>query len=123
MTRIAIVDDEPDVLSLLTLVIRDGFQDADVRGYPSPAAILADVDAPADVVLTDYRMPGMDGLKLIAELHAAWPAARFILMTAFADSSIEERAVHEEHIVRYLNKVADPDAFVDAVRAAFPGPP
>ena len=48
-----------------------------------------------DLVLTDYRMPGLTGLQLVAEVKRTHPGVRCILMTAFGDGFTEIEAVRK----------------------------
>jgi DNA-binding NarL/FixJ family response regulator len=51
------------------------------------------VEVPVDVVLTDIRMPGMDGIELLRRMRAAGYATPVILLTTFDDSELLLRAV------------------------------
>ncbi len=83
MARIVIVDDEKNIRRNLA-----AFFDSighSVRAAASGAeAIAALDDEPADLVLTDFRMAEMDGLRLLEEIKRRDPATVVILMTAFA---------------------------------------
>src|SRR5690606_15981257 len=51
----------------------------------APAALEALEAEPADLVLSDLRMPALDGLALLAEVRARHPATAFVLLTAYGD--------------------------------------
>ncbi|HEY0194609.1 MAG TPA: response regulator [Kofleriaceae bacterium] len=79
MTTVLLVDDDPGVRFALTEVLHD-------RGYrvipvSSGAQALASLQG-VDVVLTDYSMPGMNGLELIAAIAQRMPGLPVILLTA-----------------------------------------
>jgi DNA-binding NtrC family response regulator len=82
--RVLIVDDDAIVReSLRDALASDGLH---VRCVESAASALATLDgAPPDVLLTDVRMPGMDGLELLSVLRERAPQIDVILMTAFDD--------------------------------------
>ncbi|ACG74997.1 two component, sigma54 specific, transcriptional regulator, Fis family [Anaeromyxobacter sp. K] len=88
--RVLVVEDDPRLLDILTRHLdRMGYA---VRGAGGAAAALQLLEAaPADVVLSDVRMPGMDGRTLLAEVRARHPDAKVILMTAFGsvDDAVE----------------------------------
>ncbi len=88
--RVLIVEDDPRLLDILGRHLdRLGYA---VRGSRGAAAALQLLDAePADVVLSDVRMPGMDGRTLLAEIRARHPATKVVLMTAFGsvDDAVE----------------------------------
>jgi FixJ family two-component response regulator len=81
MTRVvAVVDDDPRVLeSLENLLESAGYG---VRLFPSPGALLAACNlAHIDCLISDIRMPIMDGLALAQVIHHAFPELPVILIT------------------------------------------
>jgi DNA-binding NtrC family response regulator len=79
-------------------VIREGIAEAlrqdqfEVRSAASGTeALRVFLDEPADVVVADVKMPGMDGIALLDQVRAAQPDTIFILATAFGtiDSAVE----------------------------------
>src|SRR5690606_2582107 len=82
--NILVVDDEAAVrFSLVELLEAAGHT---VRAAEhAPAALEALEAEPADLVLSDLRMPAWDGLALLAEVRARYPATVFVLMTAYGD--------------------------------------
>jgi DNA-binding NtrC family response regulator len=88
--RVLVVEDDPRLLDILTRHLdRLGYA---VRSAGGAAAALQLLDAEAsDVVLSDVRMPGMDGRTLLAEVQARHPATKVVLMTAFGsvDDAVE----------------------------------
>ncbi len=85
---ILIVDDQPDMLGFLERFLNAelGVSVRCAANADQALALLA--QAPVDVVLTDIRMPGMDGLELLKRLKGANPEAMVIIMTAYG--SIEK---------------------------------
>ncbi len=81
--RVAIVDDERRMLEILEMVLRrEGY---DVVTFGDAAAFLAaHEEAPCDLLITDLRMSGMDGLELLRRAKAATPQLPVVLMTAYA---------------------------------------
>lgn len=79
--RILIVDDDPQLLRLLGLRLRsEGF---DVVEAPSGAKALSLLEAdPPQLLITDLRMAGMDGLALFEAAHRTFPALPVIILTA-----------------------------------------
>jgi DNA-binding NtrC family response regulator len=93
MGRVLIVDDEAGVRSMLEVVLRrDGHH---VEGVgDGPAALAALQRQPAiEVVVSDLRMQGMDGLALLSEIRAKHPDTFVIIMTAFAEWDTAVRAM------------------------------
>jgi len=88
--KILIVDDEPIKRSVLCDELRDAGYDVSAAGSPLEAEpILAETDF--DVVVTDLRMPGQDGLAFLRQLRKQRPDQAAIVMTAFAtvDTAVE----------------------------------
>jgi DNA-binding NarL/FixJ family response regulator len=70
-----------------------------------------------DVVLMDFRLPGMDGVEATAAVRAAYPGAAVIGLTASANLR-ERQALREAGAVDCLSKDDDLDKIVAAIRAA-----
>jgi two-component system response regulator HydG len=89
MKRVLVVDDDRDMCTVLA----DGLTD---RGY-DPVAVSSSTEAvaklgePFDAVVTDLRMPGVDGLELVAQSRKVAPERPVIVMTAFSavDTAVE----------------------------------
>src|SRR5438128_4881828 len=80
--RIVVIDDEVNAAAALeTLLREDGYEVARAHDARSGLALLEETDA--DVVLTDLRMPGMDGLELLAKIKEIRPQTMVLLMTAY----------------------------------------
>src|SRR5438552_4172443 len=80
--RIVVIDDEVNAATALeTLLREDGYEVARAHDARSGLALLEETDA--DVVLTDLRMPGMDGLELLAKIKEIRPQTMVVLMTAY----------------------------------------
>jgi DNA-binding response OmpR family regulator len=81
--RVLVVDDEPNiVMSLRFLMEREGFQ-VEVAST-GQAAVAALAGPPADLVLLDVMMPGLDGFEVCQRIRAApaWQAAKIVMLTA-----------------------------------------
>jgi len=80
--HVLVVDDDPQALEILAeLLRRDGRQ---VTTAPSgTAAVRAVREAMFDVVLTDLRLPDLDGLEVLRAVHTASPDTAVIVLTAF----------------------------------------
>jgi two-component system NtrC family response regulator len=105
--RILVVDDEERMASVIAMALgRAGY---DCETCSSGEAALAAVEAHgADVVVTDWRMPGMDGIELLRRLHQKRPALPVILITAHG-SVPSAVAAMREGAFDYLTKPFDND--------------
>ncbi|WP_313319163.1 nitrogen regulation protein NR(I) [Stenotrophomonas sp.] len=114
-----VVDDDRSVRFVLTTALRDaGYT---VEGFDSAAAALAAlaVQPVPDLLFTDVRMPGDDGLVLLDKLKAAHPQLPVIVMSAYTDVASTAGAfrggAHE-----FLSKPFDLDDAVELARRALP---
>lgn len=97
------VDDEPNILASLRRALRAS--DLCILTAGSGAEGLAMLrETPIDVVISDMRMPGMDGAQFLEQVQDAWPDTIRILLTGHADMSAAIAAVNRGRIHRYFNK-------------------
>ena len=90
--RLVVIDDEVNAAAALeTLLREDGYEVSRAHDAKSGLALLETTDA--DVVLTDLRMPGMDGLELLARIKEIRPETMVILMTAYGTVKTAVRAM------------------------------
>jgi DNA-binding NtrC family response regulator len=81
-SRILVVDDELNIReALVTLLEKKQYQ---VRGAGMAEEALKELEAaPADLILTDLKMPGMGGMEFLRQLKQRWPDIEVLVMTAF----------------------------------------
>ncbi|MFN8602716.1 MAG: sigma-54 dependent transcriptional regulator, partial [Candidatus Binatia bacterium] len=105
--RILVVDDEERMASVVAMALaRAGYECETCNG--GEAAIAAVEARGADAVVTDWRMPGMDGIELLRRLHEKRPALPVILITAHG-SVPSAVAAMREGAFDYLTKPFDND--------------
>lgn len=118
MTKIVIADDE--------LIIREGLRSISWQNYGIELKGLASNGKEAlsiieetlpEILLTDIRMPGIDGLKLINEAKKIVPNIKAILLTGYQDFEYAYSAIRLGAI-SYILKPSDPDEIIDAVMKA-----
>ena len=87
--RVLIVDDRPEMAETLADSLSDHGYDA--VAMPSSREALARIDEPIDALITDLRMPGVDGLELLSASRRVAPDRPVIVMTAFGavDTAVE----------------------------------
>jgi DNA-binding NtrC family response regulator len=114
--RILIVDDESNARAALSEILRE-------EGYATETAAdgfkaLGKLDEfTPDVILTDLKMPGLDGIAFMEKARAAAPGAVFVVMTAFGTISSAVDAM-KKGAENYLLKPLDPDALGAIVERA-----
>ncbi len=114
-TRLAIVDDEPRMGQILAMVLRrDGHE---VSVFEGGSAFLEAQEGGFDLLLTDLKMPGMDGVALLSEARARDPELPVILITAHATLATAVEAM-KRGAVDYLEKPVDNEVCRAAVRRA-----
>jgi DNA-binding NtrC family response regulator len=111
------VDDEPNVVSALGRVFqRERYRVLTATSSGAALEILG--REPADVVLSDMRMPGMDGAAFLEEVSLRWPRTARILLTGYNDLRSAVAAINRGEIFRYLFKPWDDDEMRLTVRQA-----
>jgi len=114
--KVMFVDDEEGVrISWNRYLSEHGF---DVTTVEDGAKAISKLRAePVDVVVSDLKMPGVDGIQLLEWLHDTQPETRFILLTGYGNEAVE-RKVRELGGFDYLNKPISPDTLAAVVTAA-----
>jgi response regulator RpfG family c-di-GMP phosphodiesterase len=71
---------------------------------------------PVDLVISDMRMPGMDGAQLLEQVQLRWPQVVRILLTGHADMASTVAAINRGHVFRYIHKPWDEPELLTAVK-------
>ena len=102
--RVMVVDDTLRVRNMLTSMLAlDGFEVVGSSGSGREAIAMIETLDP-DVVIIDYKMPGMDGLETARHVREARPAQIMIMYSAFIDPRLEAAAA-EAGVAVCLDKV------------------
>ena len=108
VTRILFVDDEQHMLSALSRVFR-AKQFAVATANSASIALEMLKQQPADIIVSDMRMPEMDGAAFLSKCVSISPTSRRILLTGYSDQESTVRAINEGKIHQYLAKPWDND--------------
>ena len=116
--RVLYVDDEPSLCRAFARMFgnEQGFEVA-TSTSPLEAANLLE-HQPFDVVISDLRMPGMDGIELLSAVRERRPEARRLLVSGFADLETALHAINKVGVDRLLTKPCDTSELIAAVRTA-----
>jgi two-component system NtrC family response regulator/two-component system response regulator HydG len=90
--RVVVIDDEVNAASALETLLREDGYEALSANDPRSALLLVEKEDP-DVVLTDLRMPGMDGIELLSRVKQIRPDTMVVLMTAYGTVKTAVRAM------------------------------
>ncbi|MDR3370344.1 HD domain-containing phosphohydrolase [Rhodoferax sp.] len=111
------VDDEPSILSALRRLFRaKGFQVRVAEGGQAGLEVLA--SEPIDLVISDMRMPEMDGVVFLEQVRQRWPDTMRLLLTGYADITSIMGAINRGEIYRYIAKPWDDNDIILIVRSA-----
>lgn len=108
--RVLLVDDEPGIVSALSRTLRRGTSEGlwpalRVETFTDPEAALARAcEQPFDLAISDYRMPGMSGARLLAQLRELQPGCRRVILSGYTDSDGLMAAINEAQITRFFTK-------------------
>ncbi|MDT0632354.1 sigma-54-dependent transcriptional regulator [Rubrivirga litoralis] len=122
--QVLVVDDERLLHNVMSRFLgRHGIDVTSCTSGPEALDVLA--EQPIDLVLSDFQMPEMDGLELLAQIRERYPALPVIIITGYANVQHAVRAM-SSGAVDYLPKPFSTDVLLERVRrhlAAPPAPP
>jgi response regulator RpfG family c-di-GMP phosphodiesterase len=111
------VDDEPNILSALRRVFRaNGYQVITAESGKEGLEVLS--TQPIDLIISDMRMPEMDGAAFLEQVRAKWPECIRILLTGYSEIQSIVSAVNRGEIHRYIAKPWDETDILLIIRQA-----
>jgi len=115
--KILCVDDEPNILSALRRLFRaKGYMVLVANSGREGLEILA--REPIDLIISDMRMPEMDGAQFLELVRQQWPESVRLLLTGYADVQSIINAINRGEIYRYITKPWDDNDIILIVRQA-----
>lgn len=114
--KVWIVDDDKSIRWVLEKALKN--TDAEIRSFANPEDVLKRIrNEEPDVIISDIRMPGMDGITLLDKVKEQSPSVPVIIMTAYSDL---DRAVSafQGGAFEYLSKPFDVDEVISLVKRA-----
>jgi len=117
--KVLVVDDEESILKGIKLNLGRKF-DLTLANGPEEAQQLVRNEGPFAVVVSDMRMPVMDGASLMRKIKEEYPATLCILLTGHADFEFGgSQALQSGQLFKILNKPCSTDKLGRAIQAAF----
>jgi len=115
---VMLVDDEENILKSLQRLLMD--EDFDIETATSGEAALEKLQTLDNVglIISDQRMPGMNGAEFLGRSQEYVPHAQRILLTGYSDINATIEAINKGGAGRYLSKPWDDDELTQAIRAA-----
>ena len=112
--KVLFVDDEPNLLAAIQRQLRNRVN-LQVASSGSAALEILKNDGPFAVIVSDMRMPEMDGVELLHRVSSVSPDTVKVMLTGNTDQDTAIRAVNEGNIFRFLNKPCAPPALMKAI--------
>lgn len=101
---VLLVDDEPQACKWFARLYGDEFVVFTAGSVDEALALLAARGGEVAVLLTDYRMPGRDGVALLSEVRQRYGHVARLLVSAYADKDVAMAAVNQGHVQQILEK-------------------
>jgi CheY-like chemotaxis protein len=115
--KVLFVDDEENVLQSIQRELRKRFN-IQIAGSGALALEILKKDGPFAVIVSDMRMPLMDGIQLLAKVKDLYPDTVRLMLTGNADQDTAIEAVNKGQIFRFLNKPCPTSTLVTAIALA-----
>lgn len=116
--KVLFVDDEPRVLEAIQRMLFDAVGHWEVETATSGVQALELLaNSRFDVIVTDMRMPGMDGAQLLEQVHERWPSITRIVLSGHTEHENAMRALGSAH--QFLSKPCSPRVLTEVVENAF----
>jgi response regulator RpfG family c-di-GMP phosphodiesterase len=115
--KVLLVDDDINILQAIKRTLRDSFQVTTVDNGIEGLEILKE-EGPFAVVVSDYRMPEMNGVQFLANTIKIAPDTVRIMLSGQADLEVSIQAVNEGSIFRFLNKPCPTEQLIKVLTAA-----
>jgi DNA-binding NtrC family response regulator len=115
MIKIIFVDDENNLLDALKRTLLRNKKDVwDMIFLNSGQQVLEELKIKKyDIIIADYKMPGMDGLELLLQIKDKYKEMKRIILTGQSEQEIFNKAKEVAHV--YLSKPCNPDDLVSAI--------
>jgi two-component system NtrC family sensor kinase len=114
--KIVLIDDEEDIREVMTIALQDAGYDVDTAADGATGLQLCEDTSP-QIVITDIRMPGIDGLQVLETIKKKYPDIEVIVATAFGEMNLAIRALQLD-ASDFITKPISDEALYLALRRA-----
>lgn len=115
---VSIVDDEEMVITSVRAFLSLETE-YDIHGFTDPEEAVRFLETnPADVIVSDYLMPKMNGIQLLGKAKQLQPEAARVLLTGHADKQSAIQAINEVGLFQYLEKPWDNSQLLLVIQSA-----
>jgi response regulator RpfG family c-di-GMP phosphodiesterase len=114
--KILFVDDDLNILSGYKRALRKDFDIYTAEGGLEALSII-NTESEFAVIISDMRMPGMDGIQFLRRVKEITPNSVRMMLTGNADQQTAIEAVNQGSIFRFMNKPCSPETFAEIISA------
>lgn len=116
---VLVVDDEPDILASLAQTLEMMLPGVEVlQAADAEQGLRLLRNHRVDAILSDYKMPGRNGIEFLVEAERIAPGVPRMMVTAYADTRLAMEAVNRAHIDHFFTKPVDINLMTKVVAAA-----
>jgi two-component system NtrC family sensor kinase len=116
--KVLCVDDEENVLKSLRRVFMDENYEILTATSAEEGLATLEAEAPVPVIISDYRMPGMNGVDFLHKVYEQWPDTIRIVLSGYADTAAVVAAINEGQIYQFIPKPWDEDKLKETIDKA-----
>jgi two-component system NtrC family sensor kinase len=116
--KILCVDDEKNVLKALRRLFMDEDYDINTAESGEEGIAFLTEEPDVDVVISDYRMPGMNGVVFLQKVFERWPDTIRIVLSGYADTASVVAAINEGRIYKFIPKPWNDDDLKNTIAKA-----
>lgn len=116
--RILCVDDEPNVLRAIKRIFLDYDYEIFAASSGEEGLRILQEKSPVQIVMSDYRMPGFNGVDFLSRVCEQWPDTVRIVLSGYADTAAVVDAINKGQIYKFLPKPWNDDEMRTAIANA-----
>jgi YesN/AraC family two-component response regulator len=116
--RILFVDDEHMILKTLRRLFMDSEFETLTADSGEEGINILENDPPVHIVVSDYRMPGMNGVEFLRIVNTKWPETVRMVLSGYADTASVVAAINDGQIFKFIAKPWDDDEFKNTITDA-----